>query len=233
MKQHRGWAEISSHIMWRPNLPGRWWQGLPEVPLRQIVEDFLFAARNKCTGIFLASTWENWATQGPAYYVMAQIAWNPSRNGQTVLDDYYRRGFGPAAAPIKAYWTVMEKAYHRRADENRPEAEVYDATLFKRAQEILNRADAAVAREGDVLRKRVALVRAGLEYTRLLTEIRTLTDQARKNKQRDPDAGKQVRADWDKIEQICRENRATINGAYFSRRGLPMRSLNPEYLEKK
>jgi hypothetical protein len=233
MKLHKAWADISRQMMWRPNLPGRWWQGLPEVPLHQIIEDFQFAARNKCIGIFLASTWENWATQGPAYYVMAQIAWNPQRDAQAMLEDYYRRGFGPAAGPIKSYWTLMERAYHRRTDENRPEAEVYDAAFFKKARGILVRADAAIAKGRDVLRKRVALVRAGLEYTRLLTEIRTLMEGAKKNKGTDADVDKKVRAAWDMIDQICRENRATINGQYFRRGGFPMRSLNPDYVEKK
>jgi hypothetical protein len=233
MKQHRAWADISRQIMWRPNLPGRWWQGLPEVPLHQVIEDFQFAARNKCTGIFMASTWENWATQGPAYYVMAQIAWNPERDGEAMLEDYYRRGFGPAAGSIKSYWTLMEKAYHRRADENRPEAEVYDATFFKMAHGILERAGAALDGQADVFRKRVALVRTGLEYTRLLTEIRVLMERVKKAKGTDSDADKKVRANWDEIDQICRENRVTINGQYFRRGGLPMRNLNPDYIEKK
>lgn len=233
IKQHQGWAKVSRQILWRPNLPGRWWQGLPEVPLHQIIEDFRFVARNKCVGIFLASTWENWATQGPAYYVMAQMAWNPDRDAQAMLEDYYRRGFGPAADAIKSYWRLMEEAYHRRTDDNRLAAEVYDAAFFKKAQGILDRADFALGKERDVLHNRVALVRAGLEYTRLLTEIGTLMEQVKKRQRPDAEADKKVRANWDKIDQICRKNRATINGQYFHRGGLPMRSLNPDYIEKK
>jgi hypothetical protein len=58
-------------------------------------------------------------------------------------------------------------------------------------------------------------------------------ERAKKNKGTDADAEKKVRANWDTIDQICRENRTTINGQYFRRGGFPMRSLNPDYLEKK
>lgn len=231
LRQHKGWADVSRQILWRPNLPGRWWQGLPEVPLRQIIADFQFAARNKCVGIFLASTWENWATQGPAYYVMAQLAWNPEQDAEAMLDDYYRRGFGPAAGAIKAYWRLLEEAYQRRADEHVPEADVYDAALFAKASGILNRAEAALAGQAHVLHNRVALLRAGLEYTRLLTEIRSLVERAKKSA--DAGAAERMRARWDQIDQICQANRATINGQYFHRRGVPMRALNPDYVEKK
>ena len=64
---------------------------------------------------------------------------------------------------------------------------------------------------------------------RLLTEIGTLMEQVKKSKRTDVEAGKKVRANWDKIDQICRENRATINRQYFHRGGLPMRSLNPDF----
>ena len=228
LRWHRGWANVSRHILWRPNLPGRWWQGLPETPLSQIIEDFRFAARTKCMGILIASTWENWATQGPAYYVMAQLAWNPDCDAQAMLDDYYRRGFGPAAGEIRAYWTLMEEAYHRRASGGR-EDQVYDAAFFDKARDILSRADAALTDQPDVLHQRVALVRAGLEYTQLLTEIRVLMDRSKKNSDIKADVDKKVRANWDRLKQICKANRATMNWSGFSPDRVHMRSLNPDY----
>ncbi|MBI5685864.1 MAG: DUF4838 domain-containing protein [Verrucomicrobia bacterium] len=229
LRWHRGWAAVSRQIYWRPNLHGRWWQGLPEVPLRQIIEDFQFVARNKCMGIFLACIWENWATQGPAYYAMAQLAWNPNRDAQAMMEDYYRRGFGPAASDIKSYWKLMEDAYHQRADKDAPEASVYDAAFFAKAGGILDRADAALAGQQEVFRKRVALVRAGLEYTRRLTEIRLAMERLKKSKRTDAAADKTARTNWDKLKQLCKANPTTMNWNGFSPDRAHMKTLHPDY----
>jgi hypothetical protein len=171
--------------------------------------------------------------RGVIYYIMAQLAWNPARDVDALLDDYFCRGFGPVAGAVKAYWTLMEEAYHRRADGNLAEAEVYDSSFFAKAEDILNRADAALVGQPDVLRKRLAVVRTGLEYTRLLTEIRTLIEGAKSSTGADADANGKVRAKWDRIEELCRQSRTIINVQFFRRDGIPMRKLNPDYLERK
>jgi hypothetical protein len=237
IKEYKGWADISHHIVWRPNLHGAWWQGLPATPLHQIIEDLQFVARNKCEGMFFASTWENWATQGPAYYIMAQLAWNPDRDGQALLDDYYRRGFGPAAGDIQSYWSLMEETYLRTTSRTTSGSSVgepvYDAAFFARAGEILNHADAALAGERDVFRKRVALLRTGLEYTRLLTELKGLTERLKKNSGTDDEAEKQARADVDRLKLIFRENKDTINGACFGSDRAHMRGIYPDFNAKR
>jgi hypothetical protein len=144
------------------------------------------------------------------------------------LDSFQGAGSG-AASEVKAYWAMMEQAYHRRADENRKEAEVYSAALFQEAEACLDRAQSAVAGDRPVLRERVALVRAGLEYTRLVTEIRLLVE----SKATDAATIAKLNEDWKGIEAIVNANRATINRQYFRREGLPMRRLNPDYLERK
>ena len=98
--------------MWRPNTgsPAGWQQGLPDLTVTQTIADIQAAADAHCIGIFIDSVWEHWATQGPQYYAMAQIVWNPGADGKAILDDYYRRGFGPAASEVRAYFEAMEHA---------------------------------------------------------------------------------------------------------------------------
>jgi len=92
-EQFAGWGKVASHLMWRPNTgsPAGWQQGLPDVSMTQSAKDFRFVADNHCIGLFVDSVWEHWATQGPQYYLMAQLAWNPRIDEQAVLDDYYHR----------------------------------------------------------------------------------------------------------------------------------------------
>ncbi len=126
--------------MWRPNTgsPAGWQQGLPDVSMTQLAEDFRFVADNHCIGLFVDSVWEHWATQGPQYYLMAQLAWNPRIDDRAVLDDYYRRAFGPAAEHVKAYFSVFETARQAHVAEHGGReglskfTELYTADLLKR-----------------------------------------------------------------------------------------------------
>ncbi|MCK5802218.1 MAG: DUF4838 domain-containing protein [Lentisphaeria bacterium] len=52
--------------------------------------------------------------EAPKYYVMAKIWWNPDRDVDTILDEWYRLSFGKAAGPMKAYFAHWEDYWTRR-----------------------------------------------------------------------------------------------------------------------
>ncbi len=106
-EQFQAWGKVAPRLMWRPNTgsPAGWQQGLPDLSVAQTILDLKSVADNHCIGIYIDGVWEHWATQGPQYYAMAQLIWDPSRGGQAVLDDYYARAFGPAAEHVRARFT--------------------------------------------------------------------------------------------------------------------------------
>ncbi|MGQ9506223.1 MAG: DUF4838 domain-containing protein, partial [Thermogutta sp.] len=69
------WAKTARHMFYRSNLwywgGGLW--GWPEVAMTKTAEDFRFLAENRCMGLAVDTAWEHWATQGPQYYLMAQL----------------------------------------------------------------------------------------------------------------------------------------------------------------
>ena len=154
-KHYADWSKLTKKQVWRPNTgnPAGWQSGLPDVPIERTMESFQFAMKHGCIGVSVDSVLENWATQGPLYYVLARMTWDPSQNWRTVLDDYYTRGFGPAAGEIKEYWKLLETSRNRKVDdypgESNGYAEVYNETFFKRAYGLLDQAakKAAAARE--------------------------------------------------------------------------------------
>ncbi|MBC8868091.1 MAG: DUF4838 domain-containing protein, partial [Planctomycetes bacterium] len=170
--QLAAWGKLAHHVMWRPNTgsPAGWQQGLPDVSIAQTIENIQFAAENRCVGIYIDSVWEHWATQGPQYYVMAQLFWDPAKNGQAVLDDYYGRAFGLAAADVQAYFETIEKARMTYVKEhgygggafNFPR--LYTNDLLSESGERLREAAVKVEGAPEIYRKRVAFVRAGLTY---------------------------------------------------------------------
>lgn len=213
----KSWADKATHMFYRPNLwywAGGVW-GFPEVAMRKTIEDFRFLADNKCMGITVDVIRNHWATQGPQYYIMAQLAYDPYQDGAAVMKDYYRRGFGPAADELEAYWTFMEDARDavvsapnfKKGSANRfglPPIfqQVYSEDFMNRAEAELKKAEAKVA-ASDLYRRRVAYVRAGFDFTRLMVRTIPLMTKIREGKGKDSEAAvKAAQANWQSIEQI-------------------------------
>ncbi len=177
-----GWAEVAPNLVWRPNLGfGLWNIGFPRVSTRRAIEDMKLAAENNVTGLHFDLVWTHWATQGPHYYMLAQMAWNPGADGEAILEDYYQRGFGKASDDVKAYWTLMEEANERIIPDMDKWLEVYDQDFFDRAETHLDRAMEAVKEGPGKYRRRVEFVRVGLDYTRALVEVKHLMDLFRES----------------------------------------------------
>ncbi|MCA9122732.1 MAG: DUF4838 domain-containing protein [Planctomycetaceae bacterium] len=215
--QLAAWGKLAHQVMWRPNTgsPVGWQQGLPDVSIAQTIENIQFAADNRCVGIYIDAVWEHWATQGPQYYVMAQLFWNPTQDGEKVLDDYYRRAFGPTAANVRAYFETIERARMAYVKEhgygggvfNFPR--LYTDELLSESREHLRLAAAKVETAPEIYRRRVAFVRAGLTYSeRLIETIRLMESYWRKQ---DDAVAAKVLANWQEIEQLCQANPFAIN----------------------
>ena len=213
------WAELAHQMIYRPNLwyfgVGNW--GLPEVAMTRTIEDFRFLADNRCVGIWVdGGLIENWAVKGPQYYLMAQLAYDPHQDGNAVLADYYRRGFGDAAPEIEAYWAMMEQAtddfMNGPGATRRIEGQIltlipniFTDDFLRRADGLLQSAEAKLQDGPDLHRERLAFVRAGLESTRLMVETIPVMTRVRESEGRDTDAVKQAVANWEAIEQIERD----------------------------
>ena len=222
-QQFADWGATGAKIFYRPNLPGQGglYQLLPDVPFGRAMETIRFVAEHNCTGIFFDTIAECWPTQGPLYYLLAHLAWNPYQDGYVVMDDYYRRGFGPAAGQLKAYWTLLEETRNRMVDGKLTFPQAYDAAFYKRAASLLDEADTVVAKAPEIYRRRIAYVRVGLEFTRKMLEVRELATRYKTDKE----AADRVRALWKELEPIAKEKENYIYLHEF----MKMRnSLHPE-----
>jgi hypothetical protein len=50
------------------------------------------------------------------WYVMGKLSWDPALDVDSLLDDYCKRFYGPAAAPMRRFWQVQEDAWVTRRD---------------------------------------------------------------------------------------------------------------------
>jgi len=219
-EQWKAWSAKASMMIYRPNLwywAGGVW-GLPEVAMTKTIEDFRFLAQNRCVGLSVDTWRQNWATQGPQYYLMAALAYDPLQDGATVLRDYYRRGFGSAAGEVEKYWTLMETARDKvvaipgfqLGSRNRFKLpahfqQTYTDDLLNGANAMLCKAEAKVANGPEVYRQRVAFVRSGLEFTRLMIQSIPVMAKARESRGKDTGAVRRGIEIWDTIEKLCRQ----------------------------
>lgn len=236
-KQFEGWAKVVPSMLWRPNTgsPAGWQQGLPDLSTQQTIRDFKAVAAAHCEGIFIDSTWEHWATQGPQYYMMAELAWNPTADAAAVLDDYYRRAFGPAAQPVREYFEALEAA-RMRFTASDGEAGVftfpnlYTEELLDESQRRLDRAEAAAAADS-LYARRVAFVQVGLTYTRVTLENIRLMEGFWK--QRDDEVAAKVRKNWEAIEKLVADNPYALNWGPIRPQTPRMAGLHPDYPARK
>ncbi len=232
-QQFADWAATGVKIFYRPNLPGEGglYKMLPDVPFGRAMETFRYLAEHNCTGISLDTINESWTTQGPLYYLMAHLAWNPFQDGYAIMDDYYRRGFGPAAGQLKAYWTLLEETRNRMVDDKLTFPQAYNAAFYKRAASLLDEADAVVAKAPEIYRRRIAFVRVGLEFTRKMIEVRDLMARYKNSKGEDKEAADRVRALWKELEPIAKEKENYFFAHYLLGEQRP--GLDPDYNKKK
>jgi len=199
--------------MWRPNLgsqAGLSW-GMPDVAMTQAGEDFRFAADTQCVGLYFDLFWFHWATQGPHYYALAHLAWNPQADVKALMDDYYLRGFGPAAEDVKAYWSLLEKTRMEFVAEEPSRFRAFDLPKkytpewFAKAQSRLDAAAAKLKAADEKYRRRLHFIQCGLDYSKLVADTRAAMQKVEAGKGQDADAKAKVLANWQRAEAMKQE----------------------------
>ena len=52
----------------------------------------------------------NWGVNGRGYYLANKLMWNPDIDEEALLDDFYHKAFGPAAAAMKQYYSYQDSS---------------------------------------------------------------------------------------------------------------------------
>ncbi len=104
----------------------------------------------------------NWALCGlPTRLIRARLEWDTTADVDAILDDFYNKWFGPAAAPMKAYYDALETAFdaapqHGHEDVILPT--IYSETLMSRLDSSIRAAETAAAAEPYTYRLRIERV---------------------------------------------------------------------------
>ena len=129
---------------------------------------------------FMSETQQNWANQGINFYLGAKLVWDPTLDGNRVLEDYYARFYGRAAEPMRRYWTGWEEAmaatttlghggYHW--------LRLFTPERIAEAGRVLTEAEALAAGDREKVARRVAFARLGFRFTESFARMRGFADR--------------------------------------------------------
>ncbi len=174
-EEWRKWAEQVEKLSWRPNYPhaASGIFGFPQIAARESAEDMKFMARHNLSAVRIDSMMGYWATQGVQYYLMSQLMWDPYADYREILDDYYRRGFGPAAAEIEQYFSLLENTHREFVEEAGGSGRLqqyekllsyYTPAILSDAESILEAAEEKSLDGPDIYGMRIAFIRRGFDF---------------------------------------------------------------------
>jgi hypothetical protein len=179
-----GWQKAGARrIYWRPNNlhAGHADGALNHVFGRDLAQTMRLFADQGMLATDIQGIYDSWSTMGINYYVAARMCWNPRLTYDGILEDYCRAGFGPAAEPVRRYFLRAEEL-------NGVLAEKFTAEAVADLRKLLAAASKDAGDDAGV-RRRVAFLRVGLEYTALTAEAYRLADAAREAPRADTAAG--------------------------------------------
>jgi len=176
------WAKYGNPMVSREYYGLIYWHGLPNIHTRMIEEDVKYLKRKGFIGVN-SEMCRDFATHGPNYYLAARLLWDAEGARDEILSDYYRAGFGPAAADVAEYFDVFERrlaalgagasGVGSRNINNLPKQ--FDADTVAAARRAFDRASAKA--NAPEVRARLDFIRIGLDYTDVTSRLIALLQQ--------------------------------------------------------
>jgi hypothetical protein len=166
LRAWEAWSKAAKRIYFRPNLMllGRR-DGLPLLYVHKFGKDFRYLADHGMMGTDFDACCHHWATQGLNYYMVARLHWNPEQDVDTLIDDYCRAGFGPAAKAVRRYFDQLEALMNEVAAKKKMTA-AYSRRALAGLRKQLEEARKAASNDATIA-KRVAFLELGLRWTEI------------------------------------------------------------------
>lgn len=173
----KGWrAAGAQRLYWRPNnLHSGYRDGVLSPKARDAAATLNYLGANGILATDMDSIHNHWATQGLHYYTAARLSWDPALKFDDLLDDYCRTGFAAGADAVKKYFLLGEKGVVPVTLNGRGMFPQIKPETIDELRSLL--AAAAKATENDPpSHRRVAFLRAGLEFTAINAEAHRLAE---------------------------------------------------------
>ncbi|HWL50965.1 MAG TPA: DUF4838 domain-containing protein [Chthoniobacteraceae bacterium] len=126
---------------------------------------------------FRTEVTEQWAFQGPSLWIAGKLMWNAASDVDALLDDFCEHLFGPAAGPMKSYFTCLDAAL-RDADHHTGSAfdllRFYPEPVRQKAEGYLKQAQAVAT--ASPYRERLEVFAEGFRFNEAFASMITHRD---------------------------------------------------------
>jgi hypothetical protein len=136
---------------------------VPRIFTRLVAENLRHARRAGFTDYY-AEVNPNWGLDGPMPWLVAQLLEDPERSAEKLLDEYYLRFFGRAAAPMRRFFERCEEQWMRQPGppywlkhyRNESQADLFPSAVCRELRGLLDQAGRAA--DSPEVKARVAFV---------------------------------------------------------------------------
>ncbi len=106
------WLKLSPHLFIYEyySLGGPAKANMPWPLVHTMRSDIPYYRDHGVEGFYTQLSANLWHRLGLNYYVAAKLCWNADLDVDALLDDYFEKFYGPAAEPMKRYFTGLEQA---------------------------------------------------------------------------------------------------------------------------
>ncbi|MHB8902924.1 MAG: DUF4838 domain-containing protein, partial [Thermoguttaceae bacterium] len=169
----RKWPQITPNVLIYSYVSKSMWWQLPRPVLKNFAADIKYYHELGIDRYYCQSSLSDWPLDGPLYYVIARLLWDPSADPAAVEREWIEGMFGPAAEPMAAFYEAVDASVRKtgRCYSDSPPRDapgLYDAALLDEALAALGRAE-QVPVEPAVCR-RIAEVATTFRYGRRMVE---------------------------------------------------------------
>ena len=138
--------------------------------------------------VFFSQLPSFWGLDGAKAWLAAELLWNPEQDAHALLDEYYDNFFGPASAPIRAFYETAER--HRNENEGQADwiklykdesgIALFSPEVLAEMRDYIELAEAEIGvppkQEASRFQKRVQVVSEAFRLTELYADF----DQSRR-----------------------------------------------------
>ena len=146
------WRELSPNMMIYSYVGKSTWWKLPRPILQNFAADIKYFHGLGIRRYFCQSALAAWERDGPLYYVLTRLLWDPQANPQALADEWIKGMYGPAADEMATFYASVENSVKKSGQHfcDDPPGEVpglFDRTELELALQAIERAEQVSAPE--------------------------------------------------------------------------------------
>ncbi len=146
------WMKVCPDLMIYSYVSKSMWWRLPRPVLHAFAADVKHYHALGVRRYYCQSSLSDWSLDGPLYYVIGRLLWDPTANPDALADDWTRHMFGPGAPHVAQFYAAVETAVRKTGQSysDNPPRQVpglYNQAELDRALAALEQAEKAATDE--------------------------------------------------------------------------------------